>query len=730
MRVEQVLMGLGAASLLAGLTSASMASEATQSAADELASRIAARVEQAVTYASVSATYATVTEFESFATNSTWKEVWPEGTGEVTRVVEAKLWNAAIQAALDKTGAAYLPKRDRPYYISDPIVLKSGQRLKADRDAEIRLMPGSSVCMVRNEHIVGGNEKPVPTDVASDTNILIEGGVWTTLATSPVQRNGNNLGWMSRQDHSIPTYGVILLSNVRAAAVRNVTVKESDYYALQIANCRDFLIDGVRLDNHRKDGVHINGPSSYGVVRNVSGQPGDDIVALNAWDWPAINPCFGPIDNILVEKVLFAAPGCEIRLLPGTKLYADGTKLACPISDCVLHEIKNIGNFKIYDQPPAWSRETDYCDPIGKVSNVYFKGLVFDRQAAFRIAVHVDGLSVEDVQLNFAPSPDYRLVEFGALSGTAKRKPDDPSTWVDVYNPDADFTVRRFRLSNVRAKAANGWARVPVTNLVRVTNQKLNPDYPKTTPRGGTGKAIFLPDAEPIRIMCVGDSITAGFMDTPQELPFQFGYRGKLYSLLSAMGCSFQFVGVSSNGTDGTRIAAGYTPNPDLRALGQDRHCGFAGWRTANALAHIEEWVSSNRPDVVLLMVGINDTWHVPVAAVSRNLAAIVQTIVETAPDADVIVAQTIPIACGADDLVQYNTFIRDILVPFYVSQGMRVSTVDQYAPFLKDGKIDRSLYSNGSNHPSPSAYDRMAEIWFEGIQAVRLIQAPSAAPK
>ena len=31
---------------------------------------------------------------------------------------------------------------------------------------------------------------------------------------------------------------------------------------------------------------------------------------------------------------------------------------------------------------------------------------------------------------------------------------------------------------------------LPTDRLVRVIEQKLNPDYPKTTPRGGTGKGI------------------------------------------------------------------------------------------------------------------------------------------------------------------------------------------------------------------------------------------------
>jgi hypothetical protein len=51
---------------------------------------------------------------------------------------------------------------------------------------------------------------------------------------------------------------------------------------------------------------------------------------------------------------------------------------------------------------------------------------------------------------------------------------------------------------------------------------------------------------------------------------------------------------------------------------------------------------------------------------------------------------------------------------------------VDQYANFLKDGVIDASLMSNGNNHPGAIGYNRMADTWFAGIQAVHPIPEPS----
>jgi hypothetical protein len=50
------------------------------------------------------------------------------------------------------------------------------------------------------------------------------------------------------------------------------------------------------------------------------------------------------------------------------------------------------------------------------------------------------------------------------------------------------------RLTNVRAKTIQDLHVLPhaASDLVRVADQKPNPDYPKTLPRGGRGRAIVV----------------------------------------------------------------------------------------------------------------------------------------------------------------------------------------------------------------------------------------------
>lgn len=442
-----------------------------------------------------------------------WTEVWPDQNGVLQRrEVTGEVWSAAIQAAIDRHNTVTIPARPQPYYLDSPIVLKSGQSLTADAKAEIRLQPGVNTCLVRNEHIVGAQDGPVPAGIQPDGEIVIEGGIWTTLGTSPKQWNGNTRGRSARHDDVYGCHGVVLLSNVCGVVVKNVTIRRSRAFGVHLSNCRQFLVEGVTFEEHGRDGVHVNGPSAYGVIRNVRGVTHDDFVALNAWEWRGYTPTFGSIDHVLIEDVVgtdrrsqdHASPypdgTAEIRLLPGTKNFTGGARLACEVRDCVFRKLTNIRTLKMYDQPNLeMGREKDFADPIGTLRNLYFSQIVYNSPGQFQIAAHIDGLTIDDVQLRFTPSPAFKLVTIGPMSATWKRKANDPATWTEIFSPDRDVTVQAMRLTGVRVLQSGQLVPWADSNarLVDVTDQKLNPDYPKTTPRGGSGKARLIGSSGP-----------------------------------------------------------------------------------------------------------------------------------------------------------------------------------------------------------------------------------------
>ncbi len=235
----------------------------------------------------------------------------------------------------------------------------------------------------------------------------------------------------------------------------------------------------------------------------------------------------------------------------------------------------------------------------------------------------------------------------------------------------------------------------------------------------------FTTGTEPLRIMCLGDSITVGYTDNPTwaNHPFRFGYRSGLYTRLTDAGCSFLFVGASTEpwtGISGDPTHGGaYKPDLDLRDFGQDGHRGYGG---AGIWAHVNGWLAADQPDVILLLIGINGIGSGSPAALSN----LVSSIVTAAPDAHLIVAQITPLASFNQNLYNYNVYIRDTLVPAFASRGHKVSTVDLYSLFLVDpgnyaSAIAPNVLANGINHPDNPHYDLMAEAWFQGIRALGL---------
>jgi hypothetical protein len=95
------------------------------------------------------------------------------------------------------------------------------------------------------------------------------------------------------------------------------------------------------------------------------------------------------------------------------------------------------------------------------------------------------------VKLDFPPPDDFHLIELGPKSATYKHAPGtDPTTWVKSSPPTS---IAPCAMSPSPAfVSAMPKPICPSTKVVRVIEQKPNPDYPKTTPRGGMGKGIWI----------------------------------------------------------------------------------------------------------------------------------------------------------------------------------------------------------------------------------------------
>ena len=503
---ELVLPGNGPRELSAGRHSVTAALPAPavhplDAAREKLARRIERHVAGATAFAAGRCELAAASLPDaSRVRRGEWVEKWPRGNGMAAIRVRGEVWTDAIQAALNARGCVHVPARKAPYYLDSPIVLGPGQTLVADPGAEFRLVPGTDTCLLRNSSVVGMDPQSLAIpDVPLDEGLYVEGGVWTSLLTAPDERNGNLWGHVSKSAPVHGCYGAFVFNHVRGLVVRNVTIRQCNMHGIQLSDAHDFLVDGVVFDRQGRDGVHVHGASDWGVIRRVAGDTRDDFIALNAWDWSHTSPTHGPIRNVVVEdsECVNAPDGdrpegcCAIRIQPGNRPRPVGGTLACPVESVVFRRLSNVRVFKMYDQPNLeLGRDKDRSEPIGTMRDLFFDSLSFDRACAFEIADNLHGCDISRVHFSY-DAGETPLVSIRPKSGTWKHDPADPSTWVEIYSPDEDFSVRGLstRLFTIR----RGGRDIPADagSFVHVENGRLNPDWPATTPRGGTGKVSF-----------------------------------------------------------------------------------------------------------------------------------------------------------------------------------------------------------------------------------------------
>jgi hypothetical protein len=129
---------------------------------------------------------------------------------------------------------------------------------------------------------------------------------------------------------------VVALSffGVENLLVRDVTVRDQRTFAFLITNWLKVTMENIRLElpgfihAGNQDGIHVQGPGRFLVLRNIQGRTGDDFIALNgdeetngeaSWAHPCAT--VGPITDVLIDTVMVDDAAQVVRILSREHLH-------------------------------------------------------------------------------------------------------------------------------------------------------------------------------------------------------------------------------------------------------------------------------------------------------------------------------------------------------------------------------------------------------------------------
>ncbi len=419
------------------------------------------------------------------------------------------VWTAALQTALDEHEIVVIPASDEVYFIDDTVVIPANRHISAF-GATVRLTPDCDVLMLRNQNAVDGTHIPVDRS-HPDENISVCGGRWEESRTGRLgySRTGRFTHRISDADDSKrPFYGVSTLfyfGNVRGLTLTDLTFAHTAGFSVQTGALENGVFEHIRFESCYADGLHLNGDSEKLWIYDISGEVGDDLVALNMYDWQNSSVNFGPTRCVWCEGLDLApsSPYKALRIEPGIYYFDDGTSVDYGLFDAVIRDVRGIATFKMYYQTPAYhvGRDVPERGAVGSADNLFFEKIIIDLDnpidrfpaymdsdsvrgafGAFELGSNIGYVSFSDIDITMYPDrfPLSTLVTVGPKSIFLDGR--------EVFDPYLSSHVGVLSFADIRI---NGVPAADITPLIRcVSFDDVNGDG-MSTGAGTVGEIIF-----------------------------------------------------------------------------------------------------------------------------------------------------------------------------------------------------------------------------------------------
>lgn len=381
----------------------------------------------------------------------------------VTPYKNGKIWSEAFSFALKNYEDIIIPAGK--YYVDKSLVVPQNRGIIADENAEIILIKGVKSLLLRNENVIDGSDKPIPKTAIKDENISITGGIWG-------EENDERLGYgksgcFDENNSMVGVSTCFLLSNVKNLTLKNLTFRHTAGFAIQMGNISNFAVENICFDVCYADGLHINGGTENGTVKNLYGHTEDDLIALNAYDWDNSSINFGKIENLVVDGVKCDVGGNvhkSIRIQPGIYPYKSGEKEDCFVKNLTIKNVSGVACFKMYLQTPAYTAFPEKNVGVGRMENILFENISADTSepvdkqpnylsgntvtgnfATFEIGSNVKNLTFNNVKtvLNKAKYPNSYFIAVGPKTQYIAEKK------LELFDPYVCCTIQRINFENV-----------------------------------------------------------------------------------------------------------------------------------------------------------------------------------------------------------------------------------------------------------------------------------------
>ncbi len=418
------------------------------------------------------------------------------------------VWTDALQTALNEHEYIEIPAADMPYMIDDTVTIPSNRHIEAEKGAVIRQAVGVRVLMLRNEHTQDGTHAPI-TKENRDANISINGGRWEESWT---RRLGYRRTGMYDMDDS-HFFGVstcMLFNNMDHLTLTNMTFCHTAGFSVQLGDITNVDCEEITFIECFADGLHINGNTENVITRGIRGQVGDDLVALNMYDWQNSSVNFGPMKTVLCEDLdAPAGKGYKaMRILPAVYYYDDGSSVDCSLTDAIISRVSGVKSFKMYYQTPAYNVDTQEPErgAAGSGDNIFFEDITIDLDgpadgfrpylesdpvtgsfAAFEINANLGRISFENISLTLYDR--FPMSFLAAVGPKSVRGGHDGSKGkIEIFDPYIGCKVGAMTLRNI---TVNGAKPDDITPYIHeIVFDHLYDDAPSTA-RGTVGEILY-----------------------------------------------------------------------------------------------------------------------------------------------------------------------------------------------------------------------------------------------